>query len=171
MILNRAILILVALLLVVLQSTVANVFTIQGAKIELLPALIVYCAMGTSVPTALLVAFCGGIMQDVLSAGRLGLSALSLCGIALVLAQFRLLLFRDFYVIQALLGGFAAFAASLWMVLCKLVAAGQNTVSALTVATIFWVVLTSAVFTPLLFRALDRLFRLMGHKPGKMEAY
>jgi len=171
MILNRTLLIFVALLLVVLQSTLANVVSLAGAKIELLPALVVYCSMSASLPTALLVAFCGGMFQDVLSAGRLGLSALPLCGIAVVFTNFRPLLFRDFWVIQAVLGGLAAFAASVWMVLCQLVAAGPNTVTLRTAFTVFWVVVTSALLTPLLFRLLDRLIRLIGHEPGKLEPY
>lgn len=169
MILNRTLLVFVALLLVVIQSTVASVFTIQGTKFELLPALVVYCAMSASVRTALLVAFCSGLCQDVLSAGRLGLSALPLCGIAIVFTNFRPLLFREFWVIQSLLGALAAFAASAWMVLCQLVSVGHNTVTIATLATVFWIVVTSAALTPLLFGVLDRLIRLMGHEPGKVE--
>jgi hypothetical protein len=37
------------------------------------------------------------------------------------------------------------------------------------IGTIFWVVLASALLTPLLFRALDKLIRLIGHEPGKEE--
>jgi rod shape-determining protein MreD len=169
MILNRTLLIVVAVLLVVIQSTAANIISIQGAKLELLPALIVYCSMSSNIRTALLVAVCGGLFQDVLSAGRLGLSALPLCGIAVVFSNFRPLLFREFFVIQSLLGAMAAFFTSVWMVLCQLVAAGHNTVSAHTIATVFWVVLGSAVVTPLLFRVLDGLIRWMGHEPGKVE--
>lgn len=169
MILNRALLVFVAVFLVVLQSTVANVFTIRGIKMELLPALVVYCAMATSLPTSLLVAFCGGLLQDVLSAGRLGLSVLPLCGIAIVLSNLQPVLLRDFWVVQALLGGAAALFTSVWMVLCQLVTVGHNTVTAGTIATIFWVVLASAVLTPFLFRGLNRTLRLMGHEPGKEE--
>ena len=169
MILNRSLLVFIAVLVVVIQSTVANVFTIQGAKIELLPALVVYCAMATSLPTSLLVALSGGLLQDVLSAGRLGLSALPLCGIAVIISSARPSLFRDYFVIQALLGGAAALFTSVWMVLCLLAAAGHATISASMVGTIFWVVLASALLTPLLFRVIDRLFRLIGHEPGKVE--
>ncbi|MSR64655.1 MAG: rod shape-determining protein MreD [Verrucomicrobiae bacterium] len=169
MILNRSLLVFVAVLLVVLQSTMANVVTIQGAKIEMLPAFIVYCAMSTSLLTSLIVAFSGGLLQDVLSAGRLGLSALPLCGIAIILTTIRPLVFRDFFVIQILMGSAAALFTSVWMVLCQLIAVGHSTVNQSTVATIFWVVLASGVLTPLLFLVLDRLIRLIGHKPGKVD--
>jgi rod shape-determining protein MreD len=169
MILNRTLLVFVAVLLVVIQSTLANLFTIQGAKVELLPGLIVYCAMATSLPTALLVAFCGGLLQDVLSAGRLGLSALPLCGIAIVLCNARPILFRDVFLLQCLLGALAALGTSVWMVLCQAAAVGHNIISGSTFVIIFWVVLASAVLTPLLFRVLDGLIRLMGHEPGKVE--
>ncbi len=169
MFLNRTMLVVVAVLLVVIQSTVANIVTIQGAKIELLPALVVYCSMATSLPTALIVAFGGGLLQDVLSAGRLGLSTLPLCGIAVVLASVRPMLFRDFFPVQSLLGGAAALVTSVWMVLCQMVSVGHGTVTNHTISTIFWVVLASAVLTPLLFRMLDRLVRLIGHEPGKVD--
>ena len=122
-----------------------------------------------SAATALLVAFCGGVLQDVLSAGRLGLSALPLCGIAVILYSIRPLLFRDFFVIQALLGSAAALVTCVWMVLCQLASVAHNTISNSTIATIFWVVLASGVLTPLLFRVLDKLIRLIGHEPGKVD--
>ncbi len=169
MILNRTLLVFVGVLLIVIQSTLANLFTIQGAKIELLPALVVYCSMSTSLPTALIVAFCGGLLQDVLSAGQLGLSILPLCGVALVLSYLRPLLFRKFFVVQILLGSVAALCTSVWMVLCQLVSVGHGVVSDATIATIFWVVLASGCLTPALFRLLDGIIRLMGHEPGKVD--
>jgi rod shape-determining protein MreD len=169
MILNRAFLICIAVLVVVIQSTLANVITIQGTKIELLSALVVYCSMATSLPTSLLVAFCGGLLQDVLSAGRLGLSALPLCGIAVILSNARPVLFRDQFIVQALLGGAAALFTSVWMVLCLLATAGRVTISFSMIATIFWVLLSSAILTPLVFRLMDKLIRLMGHEPGREE--
>lgn len=170
MILNRTLFLFVAVLLVVVQSTLANLFAIRGAKIELLPALVVYCAVATNLPTALLVAFGGGLLQDVLSAGPLGLSVLPLASIAIVLDQTRRYLVRDFFLVQSLLGAAAALAVSVWMFLCQLVMAGHSTASASTLQLVFWVVLSSAVLTPLLFRALDRLLHCLGHPPGRFEA-
>lgn len=169
MILNRTLFVLLAMLLVVIQSTVANVFTIQGVKVELLPALVVYCAMSTSLPTALLVAFCGGLLQDVLSAARLGTSVLPLCGIAIVLFQMRPVLVRNFYLSQALLGAMAALFTSLWMALCQMVFVGRNLIAGFTLLTIFWVVVSSGLLTPFVFQGLDRLLLFIGHRPGKED--
>lgn len=66
-----------------------------GAQVDLLPPLMVYAALSSGLMTAGLLAFCGGLWLDALSANPLGVSVLPLLFIGLALGLKRELILRE----------------------------------------------------------------------------
>jgi cell shape-determining protein MreD len=100
-----------AFLAVFWEAAFGGVRHLLGAQIDLLPALMVYAGLFSGITTVTLLAVCGGLWFDSLSANPLGVSMLPLFVVGLVIHVKRDLILRDQTFAQVVLG-FGASAAT-----------------------------------------------------------
>jgi rod shape-determining protein MreD len=141
-----------------------------GAKLELLPLLIVYAALTVGPRSVVALSIVGGLLQDSMSVGPLGLSILPLCGVGLVVHYLQPYLFRDELTQQCLLGAAATLASILTVLLGLAVAGSAPAFSLWLYAKVVLLVTTGALLTPVVFVVLDWLNRLLGALPPRYEA-
>src|SRR5881397_1066642 len=110
----------VAFLLVFLEATVGGFRRVLGAQIELLPSLMIYAGLTAGLPTVTLLALCGGLWLDSLSANTLGISVLPLFVVGLIVQRYRGLILRDQRFAQMVIGASASAAAPLMTLLLLL---------------------------------------------------
>ncbi len=116
--LKTAFLIGAAFLAVFWEAAFDGVRRLLGGQIDLLPALTAYAALHLGLPRTILVAVCGGMFFDSLSATPLGLSVLPLLAIGIVVFAVRELILKDEVFAQGLIGlGVSAAAPALTLIL------------------------------------------------------
>ncbi len=86
---------LLALLMVILQTTVMPYLAIGEAAPDLVFLLVVFLAMQRSTTVGIWTAFGAGLLQDIAAGGPLGLNAVLLIGLAYLAGQARRKLFKD----------------------------------------------------------------------------
>jgi hypothetical protein len=142
-----------------------------GAPLSLLPALMVCTALRLDLTAVALLALCGGLWRDALSANPLGASLLPLYLVGWGVWHWREALLRELDYAQLILG---ALASALVPVLTLVVVLskgaepdlGWHTAWQLVVLTV-----SGGVFTPVLFRLLERLERLFAHPEVVASSY
>src|SRR5712672_392975 len=77
---------------------------VLNAQIDLLPALMVYASLSSGFSTVVLLAVCGGLWFDSLSANPLGISVLPLFLIGFAIQRYRGLILREQTFAQLVLG-------------------------------------------------------------------
>ena len=102
-----------AFLAVFWEAAFGGVRHLLGAQIDLLPPLMVYASLCTGITTVVLLAVCGGLWFDSLSANPLGVTVLPLFAIGLAIYLRRELILRDETFAQLVLGLGASAAAPL----------------------------------------------------------
>lgn len=100
------------LLAVALQAHMPTLWWLGGARVELLPALVVYAALTMHRRRALVLALVAGLAQDALSAAPFGISALAYGIAAIVITSLREALDRDLPWMQWSAGGLTSITAS-----------------------------------------------------------
>jgi len=134
-----------------------------GAQVDLLPALMVYAALNTGLPTVAALAILGGIWFDTLSANPLGLSILPLFLVGWLIQLRRDLILRDLTFAQFVLGTAASGAVPLLAVLLML-SGGKELL--LGWGSLWqWLVMTAVggLATPFIFRLVDWFNRRLGY--------
>ena len=101
---NTIALLIAAYVVVFLQATFNEMRQVAGVQVDLLPSLIVYAAFSGGIITLTLVAVCGGLWFDSLSANPMGISMLPLFVIGLFLQRHRELILREQPYAQILMG-------------------------------------------------------------------
>jgi rod shape-determining protein MreD len=157
---NSFLIVLAAFVLVFFQSAVNGVL---GTQVDLLPALMVYASLTAGPTTMALVALCGGLWFDSLSANPLGLSVLPLVAIGAVILERRDLLLREQTFAQFFLGLAASFAAPTFALLLLLTIGHNPLLGWGTVWQIFVMTLIGGVATPVLFRTFGILTRFFDY--------
>ena len=130
---------------------------VVGAQIDLLPALMVYASLSAGLGTVALLAFCGGLWFDSLSANPLGVTVLPLFLVGLLIYAKRDLILREQPFAQLVLG-LAASAFVPLVVMLMLLTTGHTPL--LGWGTLWqWVVMSAggALITPLVFGLFSRL--------------
>lgn len=135
-----------------------------GAQISLLPALMVYVALSSSLPSVALLAIVGGMAQDSFSANPLGVTTLALTLTGFLLHHQRDLVLRDQLYAQVMTG----FLASSLVPACVILAL-MNTSSPVPLTWRLlgqWLVMAAggAVATPLVFRLFALVNRLFTYQ-------
>src|SRR5438034_5217823 len=102
--LNILVVLIVAWMLIFLESVFNGVRNLLGAQLDLLPALMVYTSLSAGLTGIALVAVVGGIGFDALSANPFGISVLPLFLIGWVIHAKRELILREELYAQRLLG-------------------------------------------------------------------
>lgn len=136
-----------------------------GAQVSLLPALMVYVALSSSLPSVALLAIVGGLAQDSFSANPLGVTTVALALTGFLLHYKRDLVLRDQVYAQVMMG----FLASA-LVPAGVVLALMNTHNPVPLTWRLmgqWLVMAAggAVATPLVFRLFARLNRWFIYQP------
>ena len=107
--LNTIAILLIAFLVVFLESYFRGLRNLVGAQIDLLPALMVYASLSAGISTVALLATLGGLWFDSLSANPLGITVLPLLVIGLLIHSGRDMILREQRYAQFMLGLLWAF--------------------------------------------------------------
>lgn len=126
-----------------------------GAQIDLLPALMVYGALATDLPTVCLLACCGGLWFDSLSMNPLGVSVLPLGLIGLGIYVNRELLLRDQVFAQVVLGLVASAVAPLLTLALLLTTGNAPMLGWGTLWQLLVMIVGGTVATPICFVTFD----------------
>ena len=146
------------------EATFSAPRQLLGAQVDLLPALMVYAALNSSVFTVALLAVCGGLWFDTLSANPLGVSILPLLAIGWPMALRRDLILRDLPFAQSVLG---AVASALVPALTMLLLLSGGAQLLLGWGTLWqWSVMTvaGAVATPFIFALMNWNCSMLGYQ-------
>ncbi len=149
------------LVAMVLQCTLAAVVNLAGAKLDLMPAVVVFAALFATWRRALLVAVTGGLLLDALSLQPLGLSIPPLAVAAAAINHFQRVLYRDNILLQMALGGATSLAGSVWTWLLLQCSATPLPLQAGIVQKILLIALLAAVGAPILLWLLKITARLL----------
>jgi len=134
-----------------------------GAQVDLLPPLVVYAGLRANLLTVGLVAFCGGLWTDSLSANPLGISVLPLFAAGLSVYGCRELVMREQTFAQIVLG-LAASAIVPLLTLMLLLTTGQTPL--LGWGTLWQLMVMSvggAIATPIFFAIFEWIQRALIH--------
>jgi rod shape-determining protein MreD len=101
------------LIAVALQAHMPTLWWLGGARVELLPALVVYAALTMHRRRALVLALIAGLTQDALSAAPFGITALAYGIAAIVTTSLREALDRDLPWVQWSAGALTSVTASI----------------------------------------------------------
>jgi cell shape-determining protein MreD len=162
--LNTAFVLGAAFLAVFWEAAFGGVRYLLGAQIDLLPALMVYAGLCTGMTTVSLLAVCGGLWFDSLSANPLGVTVLPLFAIGLAIHLKHELILRDRTFAQLVLG-LGASALTPVLTLLLLLSIGQTPL--LGWGTLWQLVVLAvggAVATPICFELFGWLRRLLVHQ-------
>jgi len=162
---------LVVYLVVFAEASFGGVRHFLGAQIDLLPALVVYTSLSAGLVTIILVAVCGGLFFDSLSANPLGVSVLPLLLIGTAIYSQRALILREQTFAQFVLGLSASAAVPL-LTLLWLLSKGQKPLLGW-VSLWQWIVMALAggILTPVLFRFFGLLERALVYRPATQTTF
>jgi cell shape-determining protein MreD len=160
-----------AFLAVFWEAAFSGVRHLIGAQIDLLPPLMVYASLCTGLATVTLLAVCGGLWFDSLSANPLGVTVLPLFAIGLAIHLNRELILRDQTFAQLVLGLGASAAAPL-LTLLLLLTMGRTPL--LGWGTLWQLVVLSvggAIATPICFEIFGWLHRTLVHHADTQSSF
>jgi rod shape-determining protein MreD len=142
-----------------------------GAQVDLLPALMVYAALNANLVTLSLLAVCGGLWFDSLSANPLGVTILPLMAAGFPIYLRRDLILRDAPFAQIVLG---AAASALVPALAVLVLLNDGEQPLLGWGSLWqWCVMTAggAAAAPVIFALFERCNHALGYQPRVETAF
>lgn len=142
-----------------------------GAQVDALPALMVYAALETNLATVALLAACGGLWFDALSANPLGVTMLPLFILGLALHTQRGLILRTQVFAQSVLGVAASAAAPVLTLLLLLTAGCQPLVGWGSLWQWAVVSLAGGVLAPLCFQFLGWCIRALSYRPARQTSF
>jgi len=168
----HTIVLLVAVFLAVLwEAAFPGVRHLLGAQIDLLPAIVVYAGLRSGLLTVGLVAFCGGLLFDSLSANPLGISVLPLFAAGLGVYGCRDVVLREQTFAQVVLG-FSASALVPVLTLVLLLTTGQNPLLGWgTIWQLFVMSVGGAVATPVFFVIFESVQRALVHARPSQSSF
>jgi rod shape-determining protein MreD len=169
--LNTILVLLVAFLVVFLQSICTGFRDLVGAQPDLLPGLVVYVSLSCGISDLVLLCLAGGLWVDSLSTNPLGVTVLPLFLIGFGLRRYRGLLARDQVNAQWMLGAGAHAIAPL-LTLVLLWSMNQNPlIGWFSLWQWFVVTLLGAAATPLWFRLFDRMSNALSYQQEELPSF
>jgi cell shape-determining protein MreD len=150
--LHTGLILAVAFLLVFIEATVGGFRRVVGAQIELLPSLMIYTGLSTGLPSITLLAICGGLWLDSLSANPLGVTVLPLFMVGLVVQRYRGLILRDQRFAQMVIGACASGAVPLMTLIVLLNTHRRPLVGWISIWQWTLMIVAGGLVTPLWFR-------------------
>jgi cell shape-determining protein MreD len=142
----------VGFVLVFVESTAGGLRRIVGTQIELLPSLMIYAGLTTGLPTITLLAICGGLWLDSLSANTLGISVLPLFMVGLIIQRYRGLILKDQRFAQMVIGAAASAAVPIMTLLLLLNTERQPLVGWISLWQLVVMSIAGGIMTPIWFR-------------------
>jgi hypothetical protein len=142
----------VGFLLVFMEATFGGFRRLFGAQVELLPSLMIYAGLSSGLPTVTLLAVCGGLWLDSLSANTLGISVLPLFMVGLVIQRYRGLILKEQRFAQMIIGASASGAVPLMTLLLLLNTHRQPLFGWVSVWQLAVMTLAGGLMTPVWFR-------------------
>jgi cell shape-determining protein MreD len=142
----------VGFVLVFVESTVGGLRRVLGTQIELLPSLMIYAGLTTGLPTITLLAICGGLWLDSLSANTLGISVLPLFLVGLIIQRYRGLILKDQRFAQMVIGASASAAVPVMTLLLLLNTERQPLVGWISLWQLVVMSIAGGIMTPIWFR-------------------
>jgi hypothetical protein len=159
------ILLVVAFLAVYFEMSFNVLRQLIGVQVDLLPSLMVYAGLSYGLGVVALLAVCGGLWFDALSANPLGVSVLPLFLAGFVIQHYRGLILRDQIFAQWVLG---LAASALVPALTVLLLINLNTrplVGWFSLWQWFVMALAGGAITPLWFAVFDRIHGALVYRP------
>jgi rod shape-determining protein MreD len=157
---------LVAFIAVFLEATFDGIRHLLGAQIDLLPALMVYASLSAGLPTIVLLAACGGLWFDTLSANPLGVTIAPLFAIGYLIYLQRELILREQGFAQMTLGLIASAVLPVLVLLLLSLLSHPPVLSWVSVWQWLVMSLGGALLTPLCFRLFDSLSHALFYRPA-----
>jgi cell shape-determining protein MreD len=162
--LNITAIILTAYLAIFFQTRQEGLRLLCGAQVDLLPSLMVYCALNTGLAVFTVVAVLSGLWLDSFSANPLGITILPLFLIALVIYWNRELILRDQRYAQFILGCLASALAPLLTVLLLYGGGHKPLIGWGSLWQWLVMALVGGAFSPAFFWLFDRLNRAFSYQ-------
>ena len=162
---NTIAILLVAYLAVFAQATCNEFRHLLGVQIDLVPSLVVYAAISGGTASFTLVALCGGLWMDALSANPLGISLLPLFLAGLVIHQFRELILRQQPYAQFILGACATAAVPLLTLMLLTTARVQPPLGWFSLWQWIAMSVMGGAVTPLWFTVFDYIGETFNYRP------
>jgi rod shape-determining protein MreD len=153
-----------AALAVFWEAFFGGIRTLLGAQIDLLPPLMVFASLQIGVAGVAILAFCGGLLFDSLSANPLGVTIFPLLIIGIVIEANRELILRDQTFAQATLGLGASVAAPIITLLILLTKGQQPLTGWGTVWQLIVMGAGGALATPVIFELFGWFKRVFGYR-------
>ena len=151
-----------AFLVVFWEAAFQGVRHLIGAQIDLLPPLMVYASLCAGLNTAMLLALCGGLWFDSLSANPLGISVLPLLAIGVAIYASRELILRSQTFAQLVIGLAASIAVPLITLLLLLSTGHRPLLGWGTLWQVLVMGFGGALATPVFFELFGWLHRKLG---------
>jgi hypothetical protein len=142
-----------------------------GAQIDLLPGLMIFTALNAGLPTVALLAVCGGLWFDSLSANPLGISILPLLAIGWPVYLRRELILRDLPFAQFVLGASASAAMPLLTMLMLLSGSQQPLIGWGSLWQLIVMTFGGAAATPLIFASMNWFNHALGYQVRKETSF
>jgi rod shape-determining protein MreD len=163
--LNSILILAAAYLTVFGQAVFPGVRQLLGAQVDLLPVLMVFAALNTNLAIIAMLAVCGGLWFDALSANPLGVTILPLFVIGFVIHSQRELILHKLSFAQIVLGAVACAVVPALTVLLLLTGGAQPLLGWGTLWQ--WLVMTAggAVATPVIFALFAWCNHALGYQP------
>ena len=152
---------LAAILVVYWEAAFQGIHRLLGTQIDLLPPLMVYAALCAGLSTVILLALCGGLGFDSLSANPLGVSVLPLLVVGVVIYAGRDLILRDQTFARVVLGLGASAVVPILTLLLLLTTSQQPLLGWGTLWQLLVMSVAGALVTPLFFELFGWLLRLL----------
>jgi cell shape-determining protein MreD len=155
--LHTIMVIMVAFVMVFLEATVGGFRRVFGAQAELLPSLMIYAGLTAGLPTVTLLAVCGGLWLDSLSANTLGISVLPLFLVGLVVQRYRGLILKDQRFAQMVIGACASAATPLMTLLLLVNTQREPLLGWIFIWQLLVMTVVGGIMTPVWFRVFGWL--------------
>lgn len=151
----------------VIQTMLPGWALLGQAKMPVLPAIVVYCALTRDTPVVLAVGLLAGLLQDALSPVPLGYSAVGFCLAGWLTGLFRKIVMAESPVTQVFFGSVmnAGLTLMTWALLTH--AGLLHYPPGRLVVRTMGAALLAAVWTPLVFAAGACMDRLLGHSEAR----
>jgi len=169
--LNTGAILLAAYLAVFLQSSTGLVRHWLGTQLDLLPVLMVYCALSTGLATLTLTAVVGGLCFDSLSANPLGITVLPQFLVGFAIYRTRDLILRDQPYARVVLGAGASALAPLLTVLLLWGGGFKPLIGWGSLWQWLMLTVTGGVLTPFCFWLFDRLHAALAYRQLSEATY
>ncbi|MDB6019504.1 MAG: Rod shape-determining protein MreD [Pedosphaera sp.] len=168
---NPILILLTAFLAIFVEASFDGVRHWLGAQIDLLPALMVYASLSSTLPVVLLLAVLSGLWFDSLSANPLGITILPLFLVGVLIYLRRGLILRDQFFAQFTLG---LTASAIVPALTLLLLLSTRQTPLLGWGSIWqWLVMSlgGGILTPVCFRLFDGLNHALSYRPVSENSF